>query len=119
MKNVLYVIFVVILSFGAASASEVTSYDVSDMAMTMSQADMAENVSLCCGDCEIDGVSDATACESECPLPCTSSGVAGIATSAPSSWHAVPIGSVAAPTEPPMLHGANPSLEPFPPKRTV
>jgi len=110
-------VLILALSFGAVIAPDVSSAGVSDMAMT--QIDVAESADESCDGCDPTGFADGLPCEGGCPVPCGSSGTAGIVARTPSARLAMPFGVVALVAEPLIPLGANPALDPFPPKLPV
>ena len=117
MIRVFRLVLILALSFGAVIAPDVSSASGSDMATT--QMDAAESVDQLCGGCDPTGFADGQPCVGNCPVPCGSGGMAGIITRTPSARLAVPFGVVAPVAEPLIPLGANPVLDPFPPKLPV
>ena len=117
MNCVLRLVLIFVLSIGAVIAPDVSSARVSDMAMA--QMDAAENMDLFCGGCDATGYVDEIACEGGCPVPCGSSGTAGIENRTPSARLTIQFEVVVPIAEPLILLSANPTLDPFPPKLSV
>jgi len=117
MIRVFRLVLILVLSFGAVIAPDVSSASVSDMAMT--QMDAAESADGRCDGCDPAGFADGLPCEGACPVPCGSGGTAGIAIRTPSIRLAMPLGAIVTVAEPLIPLGANPALDPFPPKLPV
>ena len=114
MVRVLRLVLILVLSFRAVIAPDAASANVSDMAMA--QMDAAESVDQRCDGCAPTGFADVTPCEGGCPVPCGSSGTAGIIAQAPSERLTMLFGVIVPVAEPLIPLGASPSLDPFPPK---
>ena len=117
MIRLLRLVLILALSFGAVIAPDVSSANVSDMAMT--QIDDAESADKGCDGCDPAGFADGIPCEGECSVPCGAGGTAGIIIKVSSARLAMPFGVVVRVAEPLIPLGANPSLDPFPPKLPV
>lgn len=117
MKCVLRLVLIFALSFGAVIAPDVSSASISDLAMT--QMDAAKNADRSCGDCDPTGSVDGIPCESGCPVPCGSSGLAGILIRVPTERLAMPFGIIVPVGKALIPLGTDPSLDPFPPKLPV
>jgi len=117
MIRVLRLVLIFGLSLGAVIAPGDSSANMSEMVMT--QMDTTESADQPCCGCDPTGFTDGLPCESGCPVPCGSNGTAGIIALAPSTRLAIPFGLVIPRSEPLILLGASPSLDPFPPKRPV
>lgn len=117
MNCVLRLVLILALSFGAMIAPDVSSASVSDMAMT--QMDAADKMDQPCDGCDPSGFADGSACEGGCPVPCVSSGATGIGIRTPTACLTIILGVFAPAAEPLMPLGANPALDPFPPKLPV
>lgn len=117
MTSVFRLVLILMLTFGAVTAPDVSSASMSDTAMA--QMDPTESAGGRCDGCDSTGFADGTACEGECPVPCGSSGTAGILGKLPSARLEMPFGIIIRLAEPLIPLGANPSLDPFPPKLTV
>ncbi|MDD9727616.1 hypothetical protein PVV74_19365 [Roseovarius sp. SK2] len=110
-------ILILAFSFGAVIAPDGVSASMSDAAIT--QIDTAESQDQLCYGCVPAGFSDAVPCEGGCPVPCGSSGTAGIIAKVSLAQLAMPFGIAVRGAEPLMPLGINPSLDPFPPKLPV
>lgn len=114
MIRVFRLVLILLLTFGAVTAPDVSSASMSDTAM----AQMESADGLCDG-CDSTGFADGTVCEGGCPVPCGSSGTAGILAKVPSAQVAMPFVIAVRVAEPLIPLGANPLLDPFPPKLPV
>jgi hypothetical protein len=114
MIRILHLVMILALTFGAVIAPDVSSAKVSDVAMA--QMNTAEKR---CDGCVSPGFTDSLSCEGGCPVPCGSSGTAGIVTWTPSALLAMSFGDIVQVAEPLIPLGTNPSLDPFPPKLPV
>jgi len=117
MNCVVRLVLILALSFGAMIAPDVSSASVSDMAMT--QMDAADKIDQLCDGCDPSGFADRSACEGGCPVPCNSSGTAGIEVQSPLAELAMTFCVIIPIAEPLNPLGANPALDPFPPKLPV
>ncbi len=102
MIRVFRLVLILMLTFGAVTAPDASSASMSDTAMA--QMETAESADGLCNGCDPAGFADGTACEGGCPVPCGSSGTSDLLAKMP---------------EPLIPVGANPSLDPFPPKLPV
>jgi len=117
MTHVFRLFLILAVTFGAAIAPDVSPAKVSDMAMTqMGTAEIAEQS---CGGCDPIGFAGGTLCQDGCPVPCGFSGTMGIVSLTPAVRFAMPIGAVVPLTEPLIPLGANPTLDPIPPRLPV
>lgn len=117
MTHVLRLVLLLAVTFGAVIAPDVSAAKVSDMAMA--QMDAAEIADQSCGGCDPTGFAGGTLCQGGCPVPCGFGGTMGIVGLTPSVRLAMPLGVVVPIAEPLIPLGANPSLDPFPPKLPV
>ena len=114
MFRVFRLVLILMLTFGAVTAPDVSSANMSDTAMA--QMETAESADGLCNGCYPAGFADGTACEGGCPVPCGSSGTSDLLAKMPSARLAMPFGTAVRGAEPLIPLGANPSLDPFPPK---
>ncbi|WP_255356599.1 hypothetical protein [Thioclava sp. SK-1] len=117
MFRVFRLVLILMLTFGAVTAPDVSSASMS--ATAMAQMEPTESADGLCNGCDPAGFADGTACEGGCPVPCGSSGTAGLLAKMPSERLAMPFGTAIRGAEPLIPVGANPSLDPFPPKLPV
>ncbi|RUS63598.1 hypothetical protein EGN72_03335 [Pseudorhodobacter sp. E13] len=117
MTCVFRLVLILMLTFGAVTAPDVSSASMSVTAMA--QMDPSESADGRCDGCNPTGFADGTACEGGCPVPCGSSGTAGLLANMPSARLTMPFGTAIRGAEPLIPVGANPSLDPFPPKLPV
>ena len=117
MIRFIRLVLLLALSFGAVTAPDVLSASMSDTAMA--QMETVESADDLCDGCDPAGFADGIFCEGGCPVPCGSSGTAGILVKVPSARLATPFGVVVPVAEPLIPLGANPSPDPFPPKLAV
>ncbi len=87
--------------------------------VSMAQMDAAESTDDHCGGCDPTEFADGMSCVGECPVPCGASTTAGILVWMQSGPTAMSLGNFIPVTEPVFLIGANPLLDPFPPKQPV
>ena len=117
MTCVLRLLLILAMTFGALTAPDVSSAKASDMAMA--QMNTAEIADQSCGGCDLNGFAGDVLCQGGCPVPCSFGGTIGIVGLTPSVRFAMPLGVVVPVAEPLIPLGANPSLDPFPPKLPV
>ena len=92
---------------------------MAQMTQAMAQMNTAEIADQSCGGCDLNGFAGDVLCQGGCPVPCSFGGTIGIVGLTPSVRFAMPLGVVVPVAEPLIPLGANPSLDPFPPKRPV
>lgn len=117
MKQVFRLILIVALSFGPVIAPDVSAVNAAEVAMA--QMDTAESTDDHCSGCNPTEFAGNTPCENGCPVPCGSGGTAGIVIRTPSARLAMSFDVIVPVAEPLIPLGANPSLDPFPPKLPV
>ena len=117
MTCVFRLVLILMLTFGAVTAPDVSSASMSVTAMA--QMDPSESADGRCGGCYPTGFAEGTACEGGCPVPCGSSGTSGLLANMPSARLTRPFGTAVRGAEPLISLGTNPSLDPFPPKLPV
>jgi len=117
MIRVFWPLLILVLTFGAVTAPDMSSASMSGAAMA--QMETAESADGFCIDCNFTGYADGTACESGCPVPCSSSDMAGFLAKMPPASLATLIDTAVRGAEPLTPLGANPPLDPFPPKLPV
>ena len=117
MFRVFRLVLILMLTFGAVTAPDVSSARMSVTAMA--QMETAESADGLCNGCDPAGFADGTACEGGCPVPCGSSGTSGLLVNMPSARLTRPFGTAVLGAEPLISLGTNPSLDPFPPKLPV
>ena len=105
------------LTSGAAIAPNVSLAKVSDV--TMAQMNIGESAEKICDGCVSLGFAGGILCEGGCPVACGSSGTTGILTRTPTAPLPMSLGVAVPETGPLIPLGANPSLDPFPPKTPV
>ena len=115
MINVIRLVLILALNFGAAIAPDVSFAEVSAMV----QMDETENPEKSCGGCISPAFAGGVPCEGGCPVPCDSSGTAGLFVWSPTALLAMFFGDVVLVAEPLIPLGTNPTLDPFPPKLPV
>lgn len=117
MNCVVRLVLILALSFGAMIAPDVSSARVSDMVMP--QMDAADKIDQLCDGCDPGGFADGSVCEGGCPVPCNSSGTAGIELQSHLTQLEMSFGIIIPFAEPLTPLGVNPALDPFPPKLPV
>ena len=117
MVRVFRLVLILVLTSGAVTVPEGSSVGLSDT--FMAQMDSAAGAVERCDRCDPSGPSDTISCESACLVPCGSGGTACILAQMPSVRIATPFVAAVRVAEPLIPLGANPSLDPFPPKLPV
>lgn len=117
MLNVLRLILILALSISAVLAPDVSS--ASEANMAMANMTITESADERCGGCDPSGLADGIPCEGGCPVPCGAGGTAGIAAGSAAPTLAMSFGVVVRVVEYLIPVGANPPLDPFPPRLPV
>ena len=117
MRQAFRLILILALSFGAMTAPDVSAVNAAEV--SMAQMDAAESTDDHCGGRDPTEFDDGVSCVGGCPVPCGVSSTAGILVRMPSGAPAMALGNFIPATEPVFLIGANPLLDPFPPKQPI